>query len=211
MEPVMSTPLRELLNNVLFDPETRAALGGDPATFLADHGWSTLEGTDLEEAVAALADGLPIETAEAITMACEGVDFAADPDVGQLLAAVATDIATELPTALEPADGVTDAVLADGDLDFGVGASQADTDGALDEEPDFDSDALDADDLDDLDHLHDLDDLDDLGLVEEPAFADELDSLDVETQHSYLPDDSLDAEPAVAPENDIDDLDLDVL
>ena len=175
----MSTPLRHLLHSVLFDESTRSRLAADPEGFLSDHGWTDLAGAEIEEAVTALGDTMPVETAQAIEYGCETIDFGGDSlaDIGADLAALADQVDPELPTTITSDD--TDPEL---DLDFGTGAepaAQSDTGADLDElsaaididlepesfaEPEWDSGAVALDDPVDVDVAESfVDDIDDLG------------------------------------------------
>jgi len=84
----MSTPLRQLLDNILFDDKARAEFGADADAFLLEHGWTTLEGAELEEAVASLSDAVPVQTAQTIDSILEDVDFS-----GESLAVIGADLA----------------------------------------------------------------------------------------------------------------------
>ncbi len=84
----MSTPLRQLLSDILFDETARADFGADADAFLLDHGWNTLEGSQLEEALAGLSEAMPVETAREIESILEEVDFSGDS-----LASIGADLA----------------------------------------------------------------------------------------------------------------------
>lgn len=84
----MNTPLRRLLADILFDDTARAEFGADADTFLLEHGWTTLEGAELEEALAAISDAMPVETAQAIDSVLQDVDFSGDS-----LAVIGADLA----------------------------------------------------------------------------------------------------------------------
>lgn len=53
----MATPLAQLLQDVIHEPEIRAQFAASPESFLADHGYEHLDAADLREALYALADG----------------------------------------------------------------------------------------------------------------------------------------------------------
>ena len=95
----MSTPLRDLIGDLLGDPSTRVAFAADPAGFLRGHGWDGLDGPDVRAALTALAEELPIEQAsrvvealgegerfaEGLDGAIQGLGLAAGLDAGDLL------------------------------------------------------------------------------------------------------------------------------
>ena len=142
MDSIMATPLRQLLNDVLFDPDSRSHFASDPGEYLRANGWENLEGPELEEAVAALGDGLPVETALALDTVTASVDFAAADleDVGGTLAEVASQVDPDLPLELE---------VPDSDLAFGSGSADDTLDSNAGEGDTVDIDTLDSDTIDD--------------------------------------------------------------
>jgi hypothetical protein len=96
----MSTPLRDLLHDVLFDPPARAAFSADPARFLGDHGWDGLEGRDVEAALSAYVEELPPDEGArlATVVAADGAfdDGLAGAITGLEAAASAIDGGSEL-------------------------------------------------------------------------------------------------------------------
>ena len=146
MDSIMATPQRQLLNEVLFDPDSRSDFASDPGEYLRANGWSNLEGPELEEAVAALGDGLPFETSMALDTVTASVDFAATDleDVGDVLADVASQVDPDLPLQVEGRDG---------DLAFGSGSVGEDVDNDTLDSDSFDSDSFDSDlvDIDSFD------------------------------------------------------------
>jgi hypothetical protein len=96
----MSTPLRDLLHDLLFDPPARAAFAADPEQYLGDHGWDGLRGADVESALDALTDELPPDQAARIApLVADDNGLADGPDDG-LAGAIA-----ELAAATSAFDG----------------------------------------------------------------------------------------------------------
>ena len=61
----MTTPLSNLLIDLLTDPEGRAALDDDPAGVLADHGWGDLTPRDVGDALRLVTSSGPAAAAHA--------------------------------------------------------------------------------------------------------------------------------------------------
>ncbi len=169
----MSTPLRELLHDLLFDPPARAAFTADPAGFLGDHGWDGLDGQDVEAALSAYVEELP-------------------PDAGARLATVVSadgDDTNGLAGAIAGLEAAVSAI--DGDVEPAVAADQLDPGATLDD-LEAAGDAL--DELD-LEQESELDELsfgghDDVGAAE--ATSEPADELDEMTPEFLLDDDGLD-------------------
>jgi hypothetical protein len=148
----MSTPLRDLLTNLLFDSPARAEFAADPDGFLDEHGWGELEADDIDAALGALTDELPIEHATRLAPALEdGTGDASDTAVGRLQSAIhVVDDGAE-PSLDDPASSV-DLLDADDDPTDGIDAADqlaGDLDGSDDDLDDLTSvgDDLDADAL----------------------------------------------------------------
>jgi hypothetical protein len=111
----MSTPLRELITRLAVDSASQADFAADPAGFLAEHGWSELDGQDVSTALGALADESPIDQAIRlgdVVAGADGLDGGLDGAITALGAAAA--VLAEAPV---PPNGDSDAVeLADPDL-----------------------------------------------------------------------------------------------
>jgi hypothetical protein len=145
----MSTPLRDLLHDLLFDAPARAAFAAAPEQYLDEHGWDGLRGQDVEAALDALSDELPPDQAARIA-----------PLVADDGAYVGT-FADGLGGAIAGLEAATSAI--DGELPAPV-AEPIDPSSTLDRaEPDGRVDVDSRGDLDDLDDRGDFDagDLDD--------------------------------------------------
>jgi hypothetical protein len=157
----MSTPLRQLLTGILFDPAVRAGFAGDPHRYLRDHGWGDIEASDVREALTVLVDDLPVEQA--------------------VLVAPTADAIADGPGLAAAAEGLLTATSI---LDAGIGVTTP-------EEPSHGADVYGREfdsDLDDLDELADaspdpFDDLDGaVDSAEQGSFAEET-TLEVDDGH----------------------------
>ncbi|MGQ0824592.1 MAG: hypothetical protein ACT4OX_06110 [Actinomycetota bacterium] len=108
----MSTPLRDLLTDIMFDPPSRAAFRSDPEGFLGDRGWSDLEGTDVDAALLALADELPVERATLAFSTIDGEAWGAGESAADRLAR-ALDAVEDAPDAYDDPAGWLDVEQAD--------------------------------------------------------------------------------------------------
>jgi hypothetical protein len=191
----MSTPLRELITRLADDPTSQADFAADPAGFLAEHGWSELDGQDVGTALGALADESPIDQAVRlgdVVAGADGLDGGLDGAITGLGAAAA--VLAEVPVPPAPPNGDSDAVeLADPDLTL----DRQDAAGeGLDRDP-----SLSIDDGDESDRPNVLDD----DVADGPDGPDRLDVSDAELDTSTFrrPDDyEDDAEEAAEPAAD---------
>src|SRR5829696_5845726 len=136
----MSTPLRTLLHELLYDDAARATFSADPAGYLGDHGWEGLEGADVSAALGALVHELPIEDAARLHPIATAADDFGDGESGAVAglraAAAAFDVVDADDDAPDPAmtlDGADEGPQA-GDAD-GEDASE---DGDLEKRLDLD-------------------------------------------------------------------------
>jgi hypothetical protein len=134
----MSTPLRDLLHELLFEPPARAAFAADPEGFLGDHGWDGLGGHDVEAALSALVDELPPDQAARLA-ALEAEENGFDDGLAGAIAgleAATSAIDGELETdpvasGLDP-DAADDSTFLD-DLDGSGAPIEEDPSDALDD------------------------------------------------------------------------------
>jgi hypothetical protein len=157
----MSTPLRDLLTTILFHPPARAEFATDPERFLGEHGWDDLDGADVQAALGALADELPIEQASRLAPALDlepGLGPASAVDGLQLAISVVDEGPASLPLDdVDPTDGIDGdgegptavALAEDSDLDLD-GYSDLDVDHDAGSDRDVDLDGVD-DGVGDLD------------------------------------------------------------
>jgi hypothetical protein len=139
----MSTPLRDLLTNLLFDSPARAEFAADPDGFLGEHGWGDLEADDIDAALGALSDELPIEQATRLAPALEdGSGDGADTAVDRLQVAIdAVDDGDVQELSLDDPESSGDLLVAADDPTDGIDAADRQV---------TDPDDEDLDELDDL-------------------------------------------------------------
>jgi hypothetical protein len=190
----MSTPLRDLLHDLLFDAPARAAFAADPEQYLGDHGWDGLRGEDVESALDALVDELPPEQAARIAPFVangDGLEDGLDDGLASAIAELEAATSAFDEEALDPGASL--------DLDAPDGSA---ADGPF-EHNDHEIDALDADDIDasaDLagdaadDEATDLDELS-FGTHHASTDAPALGDLDVDDAEQG-PVEDLDSDPA---------------
>ncbi|TPW12810.1 MAG: hypothetical protein FD127_2414 [Acidimicrobiaceae bacterium] len=140
----MATPLSDLFDRVINDPETRTEFAADPEAFLHEHGYTALDAADVQEVMYILADGSPPATAVGYVAAGNSIGDL-DPDMQHGL----TGAASALGTAV--------AVIAPGTVEPVVDPVDP---GELDGLDDTDDDTDDADDVDDADAAGIGDDVD---------------------------------------------------
>ena len=75
----MATPLAQLLQDVIHEPEIRAQFAASPESFLADHGYEHLDAADLREALYVLADGAAPDAAAGYQAGGDAIDADTDP------------------------------------------------------------------------------------------------------------------------------------
>jgi hypothetical protein len=227
----MSTPLRELIARLADDPSTQATFAADPVAFLGDHGWADLDAQDVESALGALVQELPVDHAARLGEAVAAKDSIDGGPAGAVsgLEAIAgrfgeaqpvgdgplADPALALDTAAVEGSGGNGVDLDDLELDPVVGIDDATgVQHELAAEHDVDSSEHDPDptehDVDNRDGLRSLDD--DLTAdgtpLDEPRLDDPLDALDPADQPDPWADDPPDDDmttAAAAHEPDLDD------
>lgn len=141
----MSTPLAQLFDHVINDPDARARFAGSPEDFLRDHGYNDLDASDVQEALFVLADGSAPSDAARLIDGGRAIDSVDDPDDGVAGAAAA------LGAALRSMAGF------DVDLDPGRLDGLDDTDDPADDQADHELQHVDPDDADDSDDSEDSD------------------------------------------------------
>jgi hypothetical protein len=193
----MSTPLRDLLHELLFDGPARAAFAAGPEQYLEDHGWDGLRGQDVGAALDALTDELPPDQAARIAPLAAGdgafeggLDDTADGIGGAIagLEAAVAAIDGDLPPQMQSFDAAStfDAPRG-GDAEFDLDIDRSDGLDGLDDTDDggdVDLDRLDERD-DDLDRSDDLasDDPDGFNELDELSFGTEQGRPAVEDEH----------------------------
>ncbi|MEK7425790.1 MAG: hypothetical protein AAB131_18355 [Actinomycetota bacterium] len=140
----MATPLSDLFDRVINDPETRTEFAAGPEAFLHEHGYTALDAADVQEVMYILADGSPPATAVGYVAAGNSIGDL-DPDMQHGLtgaaSALGTAVAVIAPVTVEPVVDPVDP-------------------GELDGLDDTDDDTDDADDVDDADAAGIDDDVD---------------------------------------------------
>lgn len=145
-------PLRELLADLVGDPQVRQAYGSDPAGYLAAHGHPDLPEPLVAEAVVSYADTAPVEVASALSpyVAAHGPIPGEDTSADWFDLLTSADLPADEPFDEQPTADTDDWPDPE-DLDFGTGASSdeattpdvaedspaEDIDSAPDEAPDW--------------------------------------------------------------------------
>lgn len=150
----MATPLSDLFDRVINDPETRTEFAAGPEAFLHEHGYTALDAADVQEVMYILADGSPPATAVGYVAAGNSIGDL-DPDMQHGLtgaaSALGTAVAVIAPATVEPVVDPVDPGELDGldDTDDADDVYDADAAGIDD---DVDPGDLDPDDLDAVAH-----------------------------------------------------------
>lgn len=138
----MATPLSDLFDRVINDPETRTEFAAGPEAFLHEHGYTALDAADVQEVMYILADGSPPATAVGYVAAGNSIGEL-DPDMQHGLAGAASALGTAVavidPATFEPPVDPVDP----GELD-GLDDADDAADSADDDTGDLDPDELDA-------------------------------------------------------------------
>jgi hypothetical protein len=125
----MSTPLRTLVHELLYDDAARATFSADPAGYLGDHGWEDLEGADVSAALGALVHELPIEDAARLHPIANAAEFG---DGGSGAVAGLQAAATAFDTVDVDAEAPDPATTLDDDT-AGHGGEEADPDNSVED------------------------------------------------------------------------------